>query len=155
MELKMNYNARGIRWIVLLTKDLTGLIVDGLGSGAYQRVDGRMRVDNILPIAEDKMKRANNFQNFYFGYRLCKGNIGNLEEVSRFIDRDLEMAYDARHNYKTDLGSCWATSTNIRKKPDLFTNMDDFASTVDTLDRLERKVISNRKDGYKVLVKEE
>ena len=60
MELKMNYNARGIRWIVLLTKDLTGLIVDGLGSGAYQRVDGRMRVDNILPIAEDKMKRANN-----------------------------------------------------------------------------------------------
>ena len=99
-----------------------------------------MRVDNILPNAEDKIKRANNFQNFYFGYRLCKGNIGNLEEVSRFIDRDLEMAYDARHNYKTDLGSCWATSTNIRKKPDLFTNMDDFASAVDMLGGLSEAI---------------
>ena len=133
----MNYNEKGIRWIVLLTKDLTGLTVDGMGSGAYQRADGRMSLGNILSIAEDKMKRANNFQNFYFGYRLCKGNIGDLKEVSRFVDRDLERAYDARHTYKTDLGLCWSVTSESRK-----------------IDLLERRVISNRKDGYKVLTEE-
>jgi len=98
----------GANYAVLLTKDLTGTIVDGLGSGAWHRVDARMNLANVSQEAKKKLLSENNFQDMYIGYRLVRGPISNPLEICRYIDKELEESYDKRFSRTAERGVvCW------------------------------------------------
>ena len=140
----MNTN-RGIKWAILLTKNLNNEVVDGLGTGAWKRTDGRQTIDNVIAYAKSALKSENNFQNIYIGFRLVVGTISSNREVYRYIDENLEKEYDEKRKPKV---SPSPADTYIG-------GFENVHFNVHQLDLLERKIRTLRKDGYLVLRKEE
>ena len=81
--------SRGIKYIILLTENLNQEIVDGLGSFAYRRVDGRLNIDNVIMQAKDALKEENSLSFKYVGFRLVRGSISSPVEIYKYIDQDL------------------------------------------------------------------
>ena len=81
--------SRGIRYIILLTENLKQEIVDGLGSFAHRRVDGRLKMERVISQAKDVLKEENSLSFKYVGFRLVRGSISNPIEIYKYIDQDL------------------------------------------------------------------
>ena len=62
-------------YVVLLTHDLAGDVVEGLGSFSIFKLDGRMSLSNQVPIGYKLLEREESIRNnCYIGFRIYQKN---------------------------------------------------------------------------------
>lgn len=62
-------------YVVLLCRDLTGKVVEGMGSYSRFKLDGRASLVNQVPIGYKLLERENSISNnYYTGFRIYQKN---------------------------------------------------------------------------------
>ena len=57
--------------VILLCRDLNGKIVEGMGTFSIFKLDGRVKLENQVPIGYKLLERENGIKsNYYIGFRI-------------------------------------------------------------------------------------